>query len=159
MNNKITLILLALLIATPLAALSQDYAVGIGALEMFNDQAMAQAPMWVRAWLMIMMVSFALGLLFVWKHPIARWAVGGFIASMIIAMGISPALGIVPLSGFFALVHVICWSPALYQLLTKRPFLGPLSPFSIWSGLITAVIIFSFVFDIRDSVIFLNHVL
>ena len=159
MNNKITLALLALLIAAPLTALSQEYAVGHEALEIWNMDAMENTPSWVKIWLMIMMANFAFGLFFVWKHPIARWVVGGFIVSILIAEAVPPSLGMVALSGFIALMHVICWSPALYQLLTKRPFLGPLSPFSIWSGLITAVIIFSFVFDIRDSVIYLNHVL
>jgi hypothetical protein len=68
-------------------------------------------------------------------------------------------LGLVPLSGLFSLVHIICWSPALYILLTRRPFLKDRSPFTLWSGAITAAIIFSFIFDIPDAVIYLDHML
>ncbi|MGI9308728.1 MAG: hypothetical protein ACR2P6_05670, partial [Gammaproteobacteria bacterium] len=59
--------------------------------------------------------------------------------------------------GLFSLVHLICWSPALYVLLTRRPFLQERSLFTIWSGAITFCIIFSFVFDIPDAAIYLDH--
>lgn len=161
MPTRIThLISFSLLISasTPLAQ-AAEYAPGNGALELWNVQAMQNLPLWLTVWLGIMAVSFALGLFFVRRHPIARWVVGGFILGIVFSGPIASAMGIIPLSGFVALVHVVCWSPALYQLLSKRPFLNGKSAFAIWSGLITAVILFSFIFDIRDAFIYLGHIL
>jgi hypothetical protein len=138
---------------------AQTYELGHGALEVFNADAMANTPQWVQIWLMFMAASFAVGLLFVWRHAIARWVVGGFLLGMLLSGVLTSGLGLASLSGLIACVHLICWSPALYQLLTKRPFLAELSAFSIWSGVITFVIIFSFIFDVRDAAIYLNHML
>ena len=138
---------------------AQTYELGHGALEVFNGDAMAHTPQWVQIWILFMVASFAVGLFFVRRHPLARWAVGGFLAGMVLSAVLTSCLGLASLSGLIASAHVICWSPALYQLLTKRPFLGERSAFSIWSGVITLVIIFSFIFDVRDAAIYLNHML
>ena len=138
---------------------AQTYELGHGALEVFNGDAMAYTPQWVQIWIMFMAASFFAGLFFVRRHPIARWVVGGFLAGMVLSTVLTSGFGLASLSGLIASVHVICWSPALYQLLTKRPFLAERSAFSIWSGVITFVIIFSFIFDVRDAAIYLNHML
>jgi len=154
------LLVLSLGVASAVVAQSeQAYPVGSGALEIFDFDSMENVPQWVQVWMNIMMLSFVAGLLFVWKHVIARWVVAGFILGVVVGIGIAPQLGILPLSGFIALIHLIFWSPALYQLLTKRPFMGELSAYSVWTGIITAVILFSFIFDIRDAVIYLGHIL
>lgn len=140
-------------------ALAQDYQSGHQALELFDQAAWATTPTWVRYWIMFMAATFAAGLLFVWKHPIARWATGGFILGLIFTSVIAPLFDIPPLSGFIGLCHIIFWSPALYLLVKHKPFLHGASPFAIWSGLMTAVILFSFVFDFRDAFIYLRHVL
>jgi hypothetical protein len=140
-------------------SVAQDYPSGHQALEIFDEAGMAAAPTWVQYWVFFMLATFAAGLLFVWRQPVARWVVGGFVLGMVFLMAVAPALEIVPLSGFIALCHIIFWSPGLYQLLRERPFLKDKSPFAIWSGLMTAVILFSFVFDLRDAAIYLNHIL
>lgn len=135
------------------------YESGHTALEIWDAEGQANAPQWVQIWLMIMLASFALGLLFVWKRVEARWVVGGFITAILISRLGIPAIGIVKLSGLVALVHLIFWSPALYLLLKNRPFMSERSLYAVWSGLITAVILFSFIFDIRDAAIYLDHVM
>ena len=143
--------------AYPAAA---EYSKGHQALQIFDQEGMAAAPRWVMIWIAFMAASFATGLFFVRRHAIARWVVGGFIAGFAVT-AIAPMLGVVVLSGFIALVHVVCWSPGLYQLLTKRPFFtgdDSWSAFSIWSGVICCVILFSWVFDIRDAAIYLRHI-
>jgi len=54
-------------------------------------------------------------------------------------------------------MHVIFWTPGLVMLLRKRTFLKEKSLYGVWTGLMTGVIVFSFIFDIRDSVIYLDH--
>lgn len=153
-------LLLALGIAISTGAqAATGYESGHSALQVWNAEGQANAPQWVQIWLMIMLASFALGLLFVWKRVEARWAVGGFITSIVVSGFVIPALGLVSLSGLIALMHLIFWSPALYFLLKNRPFLKERSFYALWSGLITAVILFSFIFDIRDAAIYLDHIL
>ncbi|NND00271.1 MAG: hypothetical protein HKN85_08825 [Gammaproteobacteria bacterium] len=141
------------------AAQATDYQSGYGALQVFDDAAMQSLPPWLKVWLVILLTSFAAGLFFVWNHPIARWVVGGLIATMVVVEGLAPALGIPVVSGFLSLCHLAFWSPGLYLLLRERPFLGKITAFSIWSGIMTAVILFSFVFDIRDALIYLRHLI
>jgi len=106
-----------------------------------------------------MVATFISGIFFVKNHVTARWVVGCMVTGMIFGVIAEKAFGVPNYSGFIALVHVVFWSPALYHLLTKRPFLGQSSTFTIWSGVITFVICFSFIFDIRDAVIYLDHAL
>ncbi|MEO0368328.1 MAG: hypothetical protein AAF197_06020 [Pseudomonadota bacterium] len=139
--------------------MAQDYPSGHGALEIWDTAARDNAPIWIGVWLRVMQLSFVVGLLFVWRHGEARWAVGGFFG-LFVAVVLSQTLTeIVPLSGFIALLHVIFWSPALYVLLTRRPFMSGLSIYSMWSGWITLVILFSFVFDIPAAAYYLDHIL
>jgi hypothetical protein len=52
-----------------------EYAKSYETLEVFDAEGMDAAPRSVTTWLMIMLASFAAGLLFFWRHPIARWVV------------------------------------------------------------------------------------
>ena len=152
---------LTLALATILAApaLAQTYEPGHQPLELWDAEGQANAPAWIRIWLMFLLAVFALGLLFVWRRVEARWVVGGFLATIPATMLLTGPLGAAPLSGLFALMHVVFWSPALYILLTRRPFLHEKSLYGLWSAAITAVIIFSFIFDIPDSFVYLDHIL
>jgi hypothetical protein len=157
---KTTLLAITALISLQLSGLAfaqQDVAHGHGALEIFDAAGQANTPQWVMIWIYFMAASFVAGLLFVKNHLIARWVVGGFVLGIMCTTALGKAFGLPPISGFIATIHIIFWSPALYQLLTKRPFLEERTAFSIWSGIITLVILFSFVFDIRDSFIYLTH--
>lgn len=155
------LIATSLLLTTANALGAEVYAKGNGALEVFDADGMAASPTWVMAWVGFMMVTFAIGLfVFAWKKPIARWAAGGFIVSAATGAAVFNALGLPFLSGSIAIMHLVCWTPALILLLVKRPFADAAEGrwFRIWSGVMTFVILFSFVFDIRDAFIYISHV-
>lgn len=160
-NNSIKLIfgMLLLCVVSVEPALAQAYKSGHQPLELWDEVARNSMPGWVSIWLAILMTTFALGLFFVWRHVEARWAVGGFICMALVTVASTRFLGLLPLSGLFSLIHIICWSPALFVLLARRPFLKGRSLYAVWSGAITAVIIFSFVFDIPDAAIYLDHML
>lgn len=153
---------LAAVLATVLvvgAVAAAEYPSGYKALETFDEKAMENLPAHIHYWLNAMLAAFAAGLAFVWHRPVARWVVGGFLATILIAGFLVPALGLQPLSGLFALVHLICWTPGLILLLRERAFLKGLSLYGVWAGVITAVILISFVFDVRDAGIYLAHML
>ncbi len=152
------LILGLLLLITTGSTFAQDYESGHAALEVWDSEARANVPSWIRIWLRFMQLSFVVGIAFIWNHVEARWAIGGFIAVFAVTVLSQTLTSIVPLSGFIALLHVIFWSPALYFLITRRPFLKERTIYAFWSALITIVIIFSFVFDIPGSIIYLDHI-
>lgn len=138
-----------------MSAGAQDYSSGHHALQVWDSAAMAGLPVWVKLWLVFMGSIFACGVFFVKRHIEARWLVGGFALGLLLTKFVVPLLGLVPLSGLVALVHIVFWSPALYLFLKNRPFLGKFSAYGLWSGVATGCILFSFVFDIRDAYIYL----
>jgi len=141
---------------------AQEYEKGHGALQVFDSAGMAVTPLWVQMWVGFMVVMFATGLFaFCWKQPIARWIVGGFILSALIGESIFNALGLPFLSGSIAILHLVFWTPGLILLLMQRPFLDPAQGkwFRVWSGVMVCSILFSYVFDIRDAMTYLNHVI
>ncbi len=158
--RQFTLILLSLTLWLPDSiAIAADYEHGHHALQIFDADGFRNAPRWVQMWVGFMMLTFLSGLFFVRNQTVARWVVGGMFAGLVVSMLAGSVLGIPALSGFIALIHILFWSPGLYQLLTKRPFAGPASAFTIWSGVMTLVILFSFVFDVRDAFIYLRHLI
>lgn len=160
MTTQLRMFCLLFGLAAPALVLAQtDYTHGHGALQIFDQQGMENAPQWVMIWIMFMAGSFFASLFFVKNHPIARWVAGCFVVGIVVMELAVRVFNVIPLSGFIALIHIVCWSPALFQLLMKRPFLGRRSAFTIWSGIITFVICFSFVFDVRDAFIYLKHLL
>lgn len=133
------------------------YEHGPGALQIWDAEGQANAAAWVKLWLAFMAAAMLSGVFFVWKHSEARWVVAGVVLGLLITKFVIPALSIINLSGLVGLVHVLCWSPALYLLLKNRPFGKGFSPYAVWTGVVTAVILFSFIFDIRDAAIYLHH--
>lgn len=154
--KKFTMLASLLLPATLYAA---DYEAGHQALELWNDEAKANVPEAVKIWLTVMMVTFVSGLIFVWKHVPARWVVGGVLLSVGGGGLIAEALGLVVLSGYVALLHLIFWSPGLFFLIRERAISKGVSLYSVWAAVTTLVIIVSFFFDIRDASIYLKHML
>ena len=139
-------------------AVAQTYEAGHGALQVWNDEAMNNAPQWLQIWLLVMTASFALGLLFVWRHVAARWLVGGFLLMIVFAVFVVPALNLTPLAGLFSLLHIIFWMPGFLLMIKERPFVKGFSFYGLWGGLIILVILTSFVFDFRDAAIYLAHI-
>ena len=138
---------------------AQELASGHGPLEIWDADARANVPAWVRVWLRFMQITFLLGLVFVWRRVEARWVVGGFFAVFLSAVATQELTDIDPLSGLIATLHVVFWTPALYVLLARRPFAKERSIYAAWTGLITLVILFSFVFDVPYMAIYFDHVL
>jgi len=137
---------------------------GHGALEVFDIKGMLATPLWVQLWIMFMMSMFITSACFIKTHSVARWVLSGFALGMICLSVLQFGLKIQPLSGLVALIHLIFWSPGLYQLLKTRPFCSGLipftaSPFIAWSGVMTLTILFSFIFDIKDAAIYLHFLI
>lgn len=138
---------------------AEAYAIGTGPLQVFNSEAFSAAPLAAKVWLVFMLSTFFIGLIFVRRHVIARWAVGGLVVSMLTGHTFFALLGLPMLSGAIAIWHIVCWSPALVLLLLKCPFLvAKENPcYRVWSGVMTIVILISFVFDFRDGWIYIQH--
>ncbi len=136
---------------------AQEFEHGNQAMQVFDAQGFYSSPLWVQLWVGFMATWFMGGIFFVKNHSIARWIFGGMVAGVICSMIIGKIFGIPNYSGYIALIHVIFWTPGLIKLLTQRPFVAKPSAYSIWCSVMTFVICFSFIFDIRDALIFLQH--
>ncbi|MHA2937886.1 hypothetical protein ACXJY6_06270 [Vibrio sp. RC27] len=149
-----------LLLSSAAFGVEREYVIGHEALDIFGAEALAFTPMWVKVWLIFLLGTFVAGIFFVRQHHLARWVVGGFVISMTTGHSIYSALDLPFLGGGIAIMHLVCWSPALILLLLKRPYfdVNESTGFRIWAGLITGFIIFSFIFDIRDAAIYINHI-
>lgn len=131
---------------------------GNHALQLWTDEARANAPTLLKAWLLFLKAVVGASLLFVFTRPIARWVLGGVFADQMLGPVIADTLSLVPVVGFGALMHLVFWSPALVLLWWQRPFLSERNLYGVWSGLATFAFTVSFFFDIRDSAIYLIHV-
>ena len=139
---------------------AEDYASGAGALQRFDAEARAALPPPLKAWLMLLLGTFAVSLIFAWKKVEARWALVGLIVGMLAGPPVFGALGWPMLGGGIALWHLVCWTPVLAILLWKRPFMNQAEgkPYRIWTAMLVTVIVISFFFDIRDAWIYLQHI-
>lgn len=138
--------------------MAAPYESGHQPLELWDGAAMENVPVLIKYWLYFMTAVLALGLLFIWRHTFARLIIGGTLV-MFLSLGLlAPQFGIPILAGLAALGHVVCWTPGLIYSLKTRPFLAGFTPHAIWSGVMTLVILISFVFDVPDALIYLDHV-
>ena len=51
--------------------------------------------------------------------------------------------------GVVGLMHLVCWSPALYLLVKRRPSVDPKTLFGVWVHSMIAVLSLSLAFDHR----------
>lgn len=142
------------------AALAEEYTSGYGPLNVFDGPGFISTPLWIKIWLVLLILTFLIGLVvFAWRKPIARWAGGGFLVSAVAGPPVFAMLGLPMLSGSISIMHVVCWTPALVLLLVKRPFLDPEEGrwYRLWSVIMTVFILFSFFFDIPEALVYIRH--
>jgi len=122
----------------------------------WTPEARAAAPQWVQLWILFMFAVTGVGLLLVWKHRMAWWMVGAFIASHI-ASGLEILLlGPERLTvGLIALNHCVFWTPAAVVFYRRTRGTGAATLFGGWRWVALATTAFSLVFDFRDAALFL----
>ena len=158
-SKKLMLLFLGIFTSASVISAETEYAHGHGALEIFDGAGFLGTPTWVQIWVVLLISTFVIGFYFALKHPIARWSSAGLIVSLTSGHTVFELLGLPFLGGSIAIMHIVCWTPALFILLAKRPFFDTnySNAFRIWSAAMTAAILFSFVFDIKDAAVYINH--
>lgn len=156
---KTSMLLLLSLLVFAVPAMAQDTAHGNGALEIFDAAGQANSPAWVRMWVGFMLLTFVVGIGFAVRRVEARWLMSFIVLGFIVLFTLFLGFGVPQISGFIALLHLIFWTPPLIMLLRNRWFLKESSWFARWTGVLTFVILFSFIFDIRDAAIYLDHIM
>jgi len=126
---------------------------GLGGGEGFDA-----SPLWVQGFLFFLSVMAYISVIFMPKRLEARWAGGGLLAGVIITFFVVPNLPIVSLGGMYAVLHFILWLPGFYLLLKNRPFMNERNFYGLWCGIVTFIMIFSFIFDVRDIFIYLPYI-
>lgn len=131
---------------------------GIGgspALEMWNNDARANLPTWMMAWLGFLALTFLSSVIFAWNHVPARWVLAGFVGSHVATIAIENTEGMVLRAGLVSLLHVVFWTPGLVSLLSNQSDIRFNSAYGIWASILLFVYAVAFTFDIRDGIVWL----
>jgi hypothetical protein len=108
-------------------------------------------PIWLRIWLLgILFPTFLASLLFLRRSKGARAAAIGFVLSHVPMM--VPFFDMTV--GVVGLLHLICWSPALYLLVPKQQVVDLKTPYGIWVHAMIFVLSVSLAFDLRDAMLY-----
>lgn len=127
------------------------------ALELWDNAARASLPWWLYLWLGFLVLTFLTSIVFVRRHPAARWALGGFVASHVLVVVIEASDLAVVRRGLVSLLHVLCWAPALLPLVAAARAATDEPRFRAWCWTLVGVIAVAFVFDLRDGISYLYH--
>ena len=129
---------------------------GYGALQLWNNEAIMAAPVWLKAWLLGMGASFFAGVPLIFKHRGAAAVVGAFLFGLLFTKFLAPAIGFTVYSGLVALTHVALWPIGIYFLIRD---VKDSKYYRVWSWHILAIMSLSLIFDVRDSFIYLEHIM
>ena len=141
-------ILIGSVVALMLAPTFTGVDSGLSPDDVWDDTSVWRAPLWLQIWLTgIVFPSFLCSVFFLRRSLEARLALGGFVLSHLPMM-----FGLFETTvGRVALIHVLCYSPALVALATRRPRVAVRTPFGVWVHVMLAVLAVSLAFDLRDS--------
>lgn len=110
-----------------------------------------ELPQWVRMWMMWMQFIFFSGLWFSLKHIEARVAVLVYVLGVIATTMHSYYYGWGLLWGA---IHIVFWVPLLYFMFMRRVKFSWKDPFSLWSHILMGTMVFSLIFDARDTALY-----
>ncbi len=127
------------------------------ALQVWDNAARLGLPLWLKAWLGLLALTFLASLAFVRHHVPARVAAAGFAASHALVIAIEQG-GVTTLrTGLVSVTHVIGWTPVLVALVRAAPASDPRTAYGVWCRMLLAIVAIALVFDYRDAVAFLYH--
>ena len=123
-------------------------------------EAIATEPGWLRAWVMLLVVSNLAGLLFIVGRGEGRWLVrpepiaivASFVAAGVFMGWMYEQVGYVRLLG---LAHLLCWGPAYAWVLMRRRAIGTASLFGKYVTLYLVIAGISLAIDAVDVVRYL----
>ena len=116
---------------------------------------METVPKAVQYWMNWMLIIFFASLAFVYKYKAARYVLGAFLLTIPIGFLLFHLTGNIHLLG---IAHVFVWAPLLaflYKSEFKSGAVNLKSVYGIWLQLLSATIVISLLFDIRDIVLVL----
>ncbi len=126
-------------------------------LELWDNAARLALPLWLKAWLGLLTLTFAASFLFVRRHAAARWALLGFAVSHIIVV-VLQAGGLATMrTGLVSLSHVMGWSPVLVILVREVADAPARSAYRVWCWMLLSIIGVSLIFDLRDAAMYLSY--
>lgn len=133
-------------------------ALGLSALDPWDDAAREALPLHIKIWLGLQMLNNIASLFFVKNHVGARWWFAGVFISHAITFALSAA-GWELLAGQVSLAHILCWTPGAIMLWRNRGDIRWPSAFAVWIALVCVFYGGSMIVDLRDAATYLAHVL
>jgi hypothetical protein len=126
-------------------------------LEVWDNAARTSLPVWLMAWLGLLVVTFLGSLAFVRHHVAARWVLGGFVLSHGIVAIIEGGGLATMRNGLVSVTHVLGWTLSAVALIGALPSTDPRTPYGFWCRALLAIIAIAFVFDVRDAALYLYY--
>lgn len=131
---------------------------GFQALQVWNQEAIQNAPFGLKVWLITMALTFLTSVFFLRSYRGARAALITTVLGLLFTKLVAPGFGLIVFSGLVALTHVLLWPVSLYFLF-KDFRLTTNSYYRIWTGWTICIIAVSLVFDTRDASKYLLYLL
>jgi len=134
-------------------------AASVSALETWDAAARDALPKSIKIWLVLMMINNVAAIAFLKNHVAARWVFGGFLISHLIVILGFWKTGTPILAGQVSLFHFLFWTPGIYMLWRKRSEIKWITPYAVWASLVVIFYLGSMTIDIKDSLVYLSHVI
>jgi len=126
-------------------------------LETWDNAARLGLPLWLKAWLGFLAISFLASLFFVRDRPAARAVAIGFAVSHVLVIGIEASEVTRLTTGLVSLTHAIGWTPALFVMLREPGRTEPMTHYGWWSRQMLFVLVAALIFDYRDAGMYLYY--
>ncbi len=114
-------------------------------------QHILQQPLWLQLWIGWLVVINFVGLIY-WRRTEARWIVGTMLINVVLMNLLFFEFGYTRILG---LSHVICWTPLLVYLWSRRSEIDPATHYGKYLGLLFATNLLSLLVDYVDVVRYL----
>ena len=123
------------------------------ALWIWDNESRRSLTPGILAWLFFLVGTVVAALPFR-DSPAARWLFGGFVISHVVVFGLG-IVGATVRRGLVSLTHLVFWGPGWLMLLQARMSVESHSLFALWSSVCILIVGVSFLFDARDSAVYL----
>ena len=127
------------------------------ALEAWNMETRLSLPLYLKIWLLgVLLPAHLASVFFLRDHIAARWVLGGFFCSHLWLTIVEVTGAFTVQGGLVSLGHIIFWSPAIYALYRYRSEIRLPSVYGIWACTMLFVYAVSMAFDVRDAAIWIG---
>lgn len=127
------------------------------ALDDWNMEARNALPLYIKVWLVSMLVAHVSSVFFIRNHIPARWVLGGFILSHAWVAYAEYSDAIDLKAGLVSFGHIVFWLPAIISFYRNRADIKLPLAYGIWACIMFFYYAISLTIDVREATIYFSH--